>query len=642
MKLRLSDERTQWRISLASLSFGAALIYLWDLANGQRSEYYAAIAMAMSKSFSNLFFGTLDPGGSVTLDKIPGSYWIPAIFVKIFGFSTWAVNAPNAIATVCTVIVVAITIKNLYGKTAGLIAGAIFATTPIVAAVSRSNQPQSYFLLTLAISAWAAVKALQNNSRKYLILAGVWIAVAFHTYMLEAWALWPALIIAYLFTEQKMIKKFIDLLIAGTTSLILSLMWIIIVTLIPASHRPYIGGTYHNNPIEMVFGYNGLGRFTSSSNTLSSSSDSPIFRSFTPPFGGVPGIGRLFNYNVGGQIAWLIPTTIVAFIIVIIFKQNRAITAFFAGWAIVFFAMFSAVGGIHQFYVSSLALPMAALIASAIALARKAKSINSEIALLGTTALWTFYLANNYKNYFSWAPYVQGVAAIIGIYVATHVLRHRFEVIVPLILILGITTTPAMWAIDVRNHANSINPIAGPISAEGSRSAMGLFGRGPGGFNSSTGRGQQLPFNNNFSQNFPQHIPNGMPNGIRNGFQPFGQQANTELIKYLKENRGGAKYLLATFGAQPAATFITATGEPVLPIGGFDGQDPTPTLTEFKKLIDKGELRYIQMNDGASRGIGGHENTASSSEISTWVTTNCTLDSNAPGSGDIYICSKSQ
>ena len=102
MKIRLSDERTQWRISLCFLTFGSALIYLLDLAKGQRSEYYAAIATAMSKNFSNLFFGTLDPGGSVTLDKIPGSYWIPAIFVKLFGFSTWAVNAPNAFATIGT------------------------------------------------------------------------------------------------------------------------------------------------------------------------------------------------------------------------------------------------------------------------------------------------------------------------------------------------------------------------------------------------------------------------------------------------------------------------------------------------------------------------------------------------------------
>ena len=630
MKYALSNERTQWRFSLMGLSLGAALIYLLDLAKGQRSEYYAAIATAMSKNFSNLFFGTLDPGGSVTLDKIPGSYWIPAIFVKIFGFSTWAVNAPNAFATVGTVIVVAITINNLYGKTAGLIAGAIFATTPIVAAVARSNQPQSYFLLTLSLSAWAAVKALQNHSRKYLVIAGAWIALAFHTYMLEAWALWPALIIAYLLTDQKTSKKIIDLLIAGTSSLILSLTWIIIVTIIPASHRPYIGGTYHNNPIEMVFGYNGLGRFHSTSTGLSSSTDNPIYRSFTPPFGGEPGINRLFNYNVGGQIAWLIPTTIVAIAIVIKFKQIRAITAFYTFWALTFFAMFSAVNGIHQFYVSSLALPMAALIASAIALARKYKSINSELALLGTTALWAFYLANNYSSYFSWAPYLQGTAALLGIYVATHAMRHHFELIVPIVLIIGITATPAIWAIDVRNHANSINPIAGPISAEGSRSAKGLFGRGPGGFNSGTGRGQQLPFNNNFSQNFPQHIPNGLPNG----FQPFGQQANIELIKYLDENRNGSKYLLATFGAQAAAGFITATGEPVLPIGGFDGQDPTPTLNEFKALINNGDLRFVQLGGG----MFGRDNKNGSNLISNWVTANCTLDAKAPVSGSLYIC----
>ncbi|NDE51502.1 MAG: 4-amino-4-deoxy-L-arabinose transferase, partial [Actinobacteria bacterium] len=72
----------------------------------------------MSKSLSNFIFGALDPAGTVTLDKIPGSYWIPAIFVKIFGFSTWAVNAPNALAGIAAVIITAVTVKNLYGKTA--------------------------------------------------------------------------------------------------------------------------------------------------------------------------------------------------------------------------------------------------------------------------------------------------------------------------------------------------------------------------------------------------------------------------------------------------------------------------------------------------------------------------------------------
>ena len=81
-------EARKWRLSLAGLAIATALLNLINLAKGQRSEYYAAIAVSMSKSFSNFIFGALDPAGTVTLDKIPGSYWIPAIFVKIFGFST--------------------------------------------------------------------------------------------------------------------------------------------------------------------------------------------------------------------------------------------------------------------------------------------------------------------------------------------------------------------------------------------------------------------------------------------------------------------------------------------------------------------------------------------------------------------------
>ena len=92
--------------------------------------------------------------------------------------------------------------------------------------------------------------------------------------------------------------------------------------------------------------------------------------------------------------------------------------------------------------------------------------------------------------------------------------------------------------------------------------------------------------------------------------------------------------MLATFGAQAAASFITTTGEPVLPIGGFDGQDPTPTLDEFKAMIKNGELRYVQVGGG----MGGPGNNEGSSEISTWVTANCTLDANAPVSGSLYLC----
>lgn len=611
----------KWFLGLSLLALSSGSILFWKLQSVSRSEYYAAIAKSMSLSWSNFLFGAIDPAGTVTLDKIPGSYWMPALFARIFGFSTWSITAPNALAAVATVIVVSITAKNLFNRTAGILAGAIVATTPIVIAVSRSNQPQSFFLLTLALAGWQAGKALQHSSRKHLVIAGAFIALAFHTYMLQAWAVWPALIIAWFFTDGTLRKKILDLLIAGSTSFLLSLTWIFVVLLFPASSRPYIGGTYHNNPFEMVFGYNGLGRFSATqSSTLSSSSDNPIYRSFTPPFGGSAGFGRFFSSAVAGQITWLIPTAFVAAVILIVVKTKKSIVVFYGLWLIVFFTMFSVVAGIHQFYTSSLAIPTAVAVGGAVSLAaREAKHLHLYI-LLNVAGFSAIYFAALYSDYKSWAPYVQ--AALILFVVAILALHAKkfVQYSVPIAVLIGLVFTPSVWAIDSVNHTNSINPVAGSSDGMGGGGFMGGGVRG-GNFNP----GQMPPQRGNFS---------GGPAGGGN-FGGFGQQENSSLISYLKQNRAGAKYLLVTFGAQTAASFITSTGENIMPVGGFDGEDPTPTLTVFKKLVASGQVRYILMGGMESRGNRNNGN-----EIQRWVGANCTIDEDAP-SQQLYICTHS-
>ena len=631
-------EARKWRLSLAGLAIATALLNLINLAKGQRSEYYAAIAVSMSKSFSNFIFGALDPAGTVTLDKIPGSYWIPAIFVKIFGFSTWAVTAPNAIAGVIAVLIVATTIKNLFGKTAGILAGALVAATPIVAAVVRSNQPQTFFLLSLALTMWAASKALTENSTKWLIITGAFIALGFHMYMLESWALWPALIVAYLFTDQPRAKKIKDILKAGFTSLALSMTWITIATLTPKSSRPYIGGTDHNNPFEMVFGYNGLGRFSLTTKTLSGTTDDPTFRSFTPPFGGQASLTRLFNDQVAGQIAWLLPATVIASIALLVFARKNRFLTFLIGWFITFFFMFSLVAGIHQFYVSAMALPIAALISSAFTIARQKDDWIVPTLMLGVTGIWTLNLTDRYTSYFSWTSKIQFALMILALIVFSANIR-RMTFLLPLALFAGMAFTPAVWSYDVKNRPSSINPVAGPDT--------GMGGGGPGGFGGMRNGGMGRPnfdprnfANRQPGQNFPQgmrpqfggQFPGGRPQMGGGPGGMFGEQNNQELISYLQSNRGGAKYLLATFGGLSAAPFITATGEKILPIGGFDGQDPAPTLDQFKSFIASGELKYVLVGGG-----GGRQQNADS-EISRWVASNCTVDSAAPNTSSLYKC----
>jgi 4-amino-4-deoxy-L-arabinose transferase-like glycosyltransferase len=131
---------------------------------------------------------------------------VPAIFVKIFGFSTWAVDAPNALAVVAAVIITVFAVRGVSGNFAGLLAGAVVATTPVLVAVSRSNQPQSFFILALALALWASLKALRSGRRRDLVMAGLFVALGFNFYMLEAWAVWPALIVGWLTLSPKSVS----------------------------------------------------------------------------------------------------------------------------------------------------------------------------------------------------------------------------------------------------------------------------------------------------------------------------------------------------------------------------------------------------------------------------------------------------
>jgi 4-amino-4-deoxy-L-arabinose transferase-like glycosyltransferase len=654
-----------WRIAVLLLAACSGFVTLWNLAAGERSEYYASIAMSMSKNFSNFFFGAIDPAGTISLDKIPGSFWLSAIFVKLFGFSTWAVNTPNALATIGVVLVIAFSIKNLYGPRAGLIAGFLVAGVPVAIAVARSNQPESMFVLMLSLALWQGLKAFKLSSRKHLIFAGAWIAAAFQMYMIVAWAVWPALILAWFFTEQKLGKKIVDLAIAGFTSLGLSLLWIVVVWLTPAANRPYVGGTYKNSPWEMVFGYNALGRFSSDAGSSSSAS----YRSFTPPFGGSAGIGRLFNYQLSGQVSWLIPATVVAIVALLVMREKRAITIFLAGWFLTLAVMFSAVAGLHQFYVTAMVIPMVALVAMAIEIALRVESKIWIATIVGVTALWAISVGFMYSNYLTAVPYLQlaiAVMTLAGLFLSFAFLSKPVAKGLLTAGILGsLTLTPAAWAVDVANHPSSINPAAGPTELQmsmgggpqgggiqGGPQGLGMpGGPGMGGFNPGQmpGSGQRPQFGGQRPQFGGQRPQFGgqQGSGAMGGRGGFGQQAtNTALISYLKANRGNAKYLVAVFGAQTAAPIINATGENVLPIGGFDGSDPAPTLEAFKKMVASGEVKYVLSGgNGAMGGFGGGMNSGASTnsvsaQIQSWVTAHFIADTAYKGTGTLLVYSK--
>jgi 4-amino-4-deoxy-L-arabinose transferase-like glycosyltransferase len=149
----------------------AGLLYAWGIANDPLEPYYEAAVRSMSLNWHNFFYGAFDPAGTITLDKLPGAFWIQAVSVRIFGDHVWAIVLPQVIAGVLTVIFLMRAVERLMGTAGGLIAAFVFAVaSPATVALNRGNISDTEMVLLLVLAADATSKAIvtEDNVRSSL------------------------------------------------------------------------------------------------------------------------------------------------------------------------------------------------------------------------------------------------------------------------------------------------------------------------------------------------------------------------------------------------------------------------------------------------------------------------------------------
>ena len=97
--VRGPDDAPAWeRPALFALLGVTAVLYLWGLgASGWANTYYSAAVQAGSKSWKAFFFGSLDAGNSITVDKSPGFLWVMDISARLFGVNSWSILVPQAL-----------------------------------------------------------------------------------------------------------------------------------------------------------------------------------------------------------------------------------------------------------------------------------------------------------------------------------------------------------------------------------------------------------------------------------------------------------------------------------------------------------------------------------------------------------------
>ena len=632
---RLTDPA--WaRPCVLALLLATAVLYLWGLgASGYANSFYSAAAQAGSVSGKAMFFGSSDAANSITVDKPPAALWIMALSVRIFGLSSWSVLVPQALEGVAAVGLLYLTVRRTSGPAAGLLAGAVLASTPVAALMFRFNNPDSLLVLLMVAGAYCLVRALETASTRWLVLVGVLTGFGFLTKMLQALLVVPAFALVYLVAAPNPVRARIGQLLAAGAALIASAgWWIAIVSLTPAAYRPYIGGSQHNSILELTLGYNGFGRLTGNETGSVGGGGGNGGR------WGATGAARLFGTDMGTQISWLLPSSLLLLAAGLWFTRRaartdrtRAALLLWGGWLLVTGVVFSyAQGIIHAYYTVALAPAIGGLVGVASTLLWRHRDRLAAIGLLAAAvlvaAVWEFALLDRTPTWLPWLRYaipMAGVGSALLLVVASRLAR-RAALGVAAVALVAALAGPSAYAISTARtpHTGSI-PSAGPAAAAGLGGPGGRFnGQRPGGF---------LPRNGLPPNGLPPaggFLP-GPPPGAHAGLAPRAGGAggllnastpSAAVVSTLKADASQYTWVAAAVGSNSAAGFQLATEKPVMAIGGFNGSDPSPTLAEFQNLVSGGKIHYFIGGGGfAGRGFGGVQNGGSnaSTQIGSWV-----------------------
>ena len=711
--------------SLAALLVATALLYLVGLSvSGYANEFYSSAAQAGSTNWWSFLWGSSDAGNSITVDKPPAAIWPMALAVRVFGLSSWSILVPQAIMGVLAVWLLYATVRRQFGHRTGLLAGAALAATPVACLMFRFNNPDALLVLLLIACVHCVLRALEfeptdggNRCRTaWMALAGVACGVAFLTKQLQAFLILPGLAVAFLVASPTTVRRRLLDSAAAVGALVASAgWWVLLTVLVPASMRPYIGGSQTNSFLELTFSYNGLGRITGSMEGAvvaggASGTGSTTISTGHAGMWGQTGITRLFDGVWGTQWSWLAPAALAGIVVALVClaraprtSVRRAQVVAWGGWLVVTGAVFSFMGGtIHQYYTVALAPATAALAAICVYYLLKCKDLAwaraTSIALTLALGAWSVVLLRRSDWIWALRPLALGLAvasAALQAYLwhraarparaataeptadekdatpaaaASAAPQHlaggrpadpRLQTAAVALALAAAAVGPVSYSLytAATAHTGSIVTAGPSVSGDssmgggpgGRQGGMGTMGGGAGtnaplgnmpsapSGGSGNGGGMQPPAANGTGSGNANGIGGGMGNGSApnaeglssNGGGKGGMggllggssgSVSSKLVKMLQKNSDSYRWVAATTGSQNAASYQLATECSVMPIGGFNGSDPAPTLAQFKKWVKQGLIHYyIAGGQTGGTQIGG---SSASSEIASWVQQN--------------------
>lgn len=528
----------------------------------------------------------------------------------VFGYSSWSLLLPSAIAGAATAGLLGIIVRRTFGTFATTVAALTLALTPITGAVDGLNLPEPFFILALVGAAGAIMRSLEEpRGYRWVALAGLLVGIAFNTKMLAARIPGPALAVTLLAGAswpwrpnwRPMLGR---VAILGVVTLVAAASWMVVTDLTPASARPYIGGSTNNTVTNLVFGYNGFGRVDGGQGFGGAPRNAPALTQVAPPnrapggtapggtapnvvpgaptdgrgaFGpgavngpggiiaGQPGPFRMIDSANGGQIGWFLSFALLGAALALWLwrtdRLRRGSVVMWLGWVLLYAGVFSYAQGIyHSYYTSALAPGVAALAASDL-VRRDRRWLLAPVALVLAALALQFHLQDRVPAYYGWLrPWTIVVTGAGLLLMVAGVLRRFSPRLGIAVIVAGLLLLPGGWS--VSEAANT-----------------------------------------SLNTTLPQARPRGGAAGRTFGSQPFDDGTN-QLATWLQSHSDAdVTWNLAVASAQNASTMIARNGLSVMAMGGFSGNDPAMSVAHFADLVHGGEIRYVLA--GGRGGPGG-------------------------------------
>jgi 4-amino-4-deoxy-L-arabinose transferase-like glycosyltransferase len=263
-------------VLLALITALGAALRLWDFGHVGANPFYDAAVRSMSLSWHNFFFGVLEPGGQVSVDKAPADLWLQVAAVKLFGFSGVVVRLPEVLAGIAAIPLLYDLVRRLFGVSAGIAAAAALAVLPAAILTAHSDTMDSLMMLCDVGAAWLVVYGARRGRLWPIAAAGAVLGLAFNVKLFEALVVAPALLVLIALAVAGSLRR--RALAIGAALLALVTVggsWIAAASLLPLGHRPWPFGSADGSIVSAVFAYNGVDRLRGSASAAALKLDPP-------------------------------------------------------------------------------------------------------------------------------------------------------------------------------------------------------------------------------------------------------------------------------------------------------------------------------------------------------------------------------